>query len=45
VISRLLICFGFMVIGAKFPNETLATASILWNGVVAIVKQVGAVLA
>lgn len=41
---RLLICFGFMVLGAKFPTQTLETASILWNGVVGIVKQIGTVM-
>jgi len=45
MIIRLLFCFGFMVLGATFPVQTLATASILWNGIGSIVKQIGTVLA
>jgi hypothetical protein len=45
MIIRLAVCFGFMVLGASFPMETLSTASILLNGVVSIAKQIGTVLA
>ncbi len=45
MIIRLLLAFGFMVLGASFPIQTLSTASILWNGVVSIAKQIGTVLA
>jgi hypothetical protein len=45
MIIRLLLAFGFMVLGATFPMQTMATANILWNGVVSIAKQIGTVLA
>lgn len=45
MIIRLLLAFGFMLLGATFPVQTLATANILWNGVVSIAKQIGTVLA
>ncbi len=45
MIIRLVLAFGFMVLGAMFPIQTLSTANILWNGVVSIAKQIGTVLA
>ena len=45
MIILLVLAFGFMVLGATFPIQTLSTANILWNGVVSIAKQIGTVLA
>ena len=44
MIIRLLICFGFMVLGATYPTQTLQSAYVLWSGVVLIVSNVHKVL-
>jgi hypothetical protein len=45
MIIRLLLAFGFMMLGATFPEQTMSTASIVWNGIGALVKQIGTALA
>jgi hypothetical protein len=44
MIIKSLVCIGFMFLGATFSNETFATASIVWNGLVTMVKQIGTVI-
>ena len=34
MILRLLLAFGFMVLGATYPTQTLESARIIWIGVV-----------
>ena len=44
MIIKSLVCIGFMFLGATFSKETFATASIVWNGLATMVKQIGTVL-
>ncbi len=44
MILRLLLAFGFMVLGANFPIQTLESARIMWSGVVLIASNVYKVL-
>lgn len=44
MIIRLLICFGFMVLGAHYPQQTMELASILWNGLTTMGKQIGNII-
>jgi len=40
VILRLLLAFGFMVLGATYPTQTLESARIMWTGVLLIASKV-----
>ena len=40
MILRLLLAFGFMVLGATYPAQTLESARIMWSGVVLIANKV-----
>ena len=40
MILRLLLAFGFMVLGATYPAQTLESARIMWTGVLLIASKV-----
>ena len=44
MILRLLLAFGFMVLGATYPAQTLESARIMWTGVLLIASNVHKVL-